>query len=92
MVKQRFSSADVAAEAACLRQRCLGMRVANVYDINPKVGGWAVVDRALSIRVPAAGVRCQPAAIKHHTCPTLPCLALPSCPPADIRAEAGSQW
>ncbi|KAI7842328.1 hypothetical protein COHA_003968 [Chlorella ohadii] len=36
MVKQRFSSADVAAEAACLRQRCLGMRVANVYDINPK--------------------------------------------------------
>ncbi len=36
---QRFSSADVAAEAACLRQRCLGMRVANVYDINPKVSG-----------------------------------------------------
>ena len=39
MVKQRFSSADVAAEVSCL-QRCLGMRVANVYDINPKVGGW----------------------------------------------------
>ncbi|EFN57403.1 hypothetical protein CHLNCDRAFT_57209 [Chlorella variabilis] len=35
MVKQRFSSADVAAEVSCL-QRCLGMRVANVYDINPK--------------------------------------------------------
>lgn len=30
-------AAAVAAEAACLRQRCLGMRVANVYDINPKV-------------------------------------------------------
>ena len=38
MVKQRFSGADCAAEVACLRQRCLGMRVANVYDINPKVG------------------------------------------------------
>lgn len=37
MVKQRFTSADVAAEVACVRQRCLGMRVANVYDINPKV-------------------------------------------------------
>lgn len=42
MVKQRFSSADVAAECACLRARCLGMRVANVYDINPKVGGAGV--------------------------------------------------
>jgi predicted ribosome quality control (RQC) complex YloA/Tae2 family protein len=36
MVKQRFTSADVAAEVACVRQRCLGMRVANLYDINPK--------------------------------------------------------
>ena len=37
MVKQRMSTADVAAEAACLRQRLLGMRVANIYDVNPKV-------------------------------------------------------
>lgn len=36
MVKQRMSTADVCGEAACLRQRCLGMRVANVYDINSK--------------------------------------------------------
>ena len=38
MVKQRMSTADVAAEAACLRQRLLGMRVANIYDVTPKVG------------------------------------------------------
>ena len=35
MVKQRLSTADVAGECACLR-RCLGMRLANVYDINAK--------------------------------------------------------
>lgn len=39
MVKQRMSSADVAAEVACLRQRILGLRLANIYDLNPKVGG-----------------------------------------------------
>ena len=37
MVKQRMTTADVAAEVACLRQRILGMRLANFYDINPKV-------------------------------------------------------
>lgn len=37
MVKQRMSTADVAAESACLRQRLLGMRVANIYDVNAKV-------------------------------------------------------
>ena len=37
MVKQRMSTADVAAEAACLRQRVLGMRLANIYDVNAKV-------------------------------------------------------
>ncbi|KXZ50632.1 hypothetical protein GPECTOR_15g316 [Gonium pectorale] len=37
MVKQRMSSADVAAEVACLRQRILGLRVANIYDLTPKV-------------------------------------------------------
>lgn len=38
MVKQRLSTADAAAEAACLRQRVLGMRLANIYDVNAKVG------------------------------------------------------
>ena len=37
MVKQRMSTADVAGETACLRQNLLGMRVANIYDVNPKV-------------------------------------------------------
>lgn len=37
MVKQRMSTADVAGEVACLRQSVLGMRVANVYDVNAKV-------------------------------------------------------
>ncbi|KAA6417988.1 MAG: nuclear export mediator factor NEMF-like isoform X1, partial [Trebouxia sp. A1-2] len=36
MVKQRMATADVAGEVACLRQRVLGMRVANVYDLNSK--------------------------------------------------------
>jgi predicted ribosome quality control (RQC) complex YloA/Tae2 family protein len=37
MVKQRMSSADVAAEVACLRHQLLGLRLANIYDLNPKV-------------------------------------------------------
>ncbi len=37
MVKTRMSGADVAAEVACLRAKILGLRVANVYDINAKV-------------------------------------------------------
>lgn len=37
MTKQRFTSADVAGEAACLRARVLGMRLANLYDIDAKV-------------------------------------------------------
>ncbi|KAK9837244.1 hypothetical protein WJX81_001363 [Elliptochloris bilobata] len=36
MTKQRFTSADVAGEAACLRTRVLGMRLANLYDIDAK--------------------------------------------------------
>ncbi|GFR49968.1 hypothetical protein Agub_g12107, partial [Astrephomene gubernaculifera] len=36
MVKQRMSSADVAAEVAALRTRILGLRVANIYDLNAK--------------------------------------------------------
>ena len=86
MVKQRFSSADVAAEAACLRQRCLGMRVANVYDINPKVG-WA--------RPGAQHLHPQPECAASQLQSSTPLLqALPCLPalhPADIRAEAGSQ-
>lgn len=38
MVKQRMASADVAAEVACLRQSIIGLRLANMYDLNPKVG------------------------------------------------------
>ena len=38
MVKQRMTTADVAGEVACLRQRgVLGMRGANLYDLNSKV-------------------------------------------------------
>lgn len=42
MVKQRLSSADVAAEVACLRDKIIGMRIANIYDINAKAcdGRW----------------------------------------------------
>jgi hypothetical protein len=36
-MKVRMGSVDVAAEVACLNQRLLGLRVANVYDINAKV-------------------------------------------------------
>jgi hypothetical protein len=35
-MKTRFTAADVAAQVACLRARCLGHRVANVYDLNPR--------------------------------------------------------
>jgi hypothetical protein len=37
MVKQRMGSVDVAGEVACLRQRVVGLRLANLYDINAKV-------------------------------------------------------
>lgn len=37
MVKHRFSTHDVAAEVGCLKQKFLGFRLANVYDINAKV-------------------------------------------------------
>jgi hypothetical protein len=35
-VKARMTTADVAAEVKCLR-RLIGMRLANVYDVTPKV-------------------------------------------------------
>lgn len=37
MVKQRMNVADVACEVACLKERIIGMRVANIYDLSPKV-------------------------------------------------------
>jgi len=36
-MKVRMASTDVAAEVACLKQKLLGMRLANMYDLNPKV-------------------------------------------------------
>lgn len=36
MVKSRFSGLDVTAVVKNLRQDLLGMRLANIYDINPK--------------------------------------------------------
>jgi hypothetical protein len=41
MVKARMTTTDVAAEVKCLR-RLIGMRLANVYDITPKVS-WVPV-------------------------------------------------
>ena len=63
MVKQRMSTADVAGEVACLRQRVMGMRLANLYDVNTKVGphhspvhpAWCAASTA---RVQAAEVGC----------------------------------
>lgn len=37
MVKQRFSTADLAAEVGSLRSKLHGMRVTNVFDISSKV-------------------------------------------------------
>lgn len=39
MVKQRMGSVDVAGEVACLRSKVVGLRLANLYDLNAKVGG-----------------------------------------------------
>ena len=41
MVKQRMGTLDVVAETACLRQRLLGMRLANAYDVDAKVTACA---------------------------------------------------
>lgn len=38
MVKQRMASADVAGEVSCLKQKIVGLRLANLYDLNAKVG------------------------------------------------------
>ncbi len=53
MVKQRMSTADVAGETACLRQNLLGMRVANIYDVNAKVLlSFLAVNRVISLHLP----------------------------------------
>jgi len=36
MVKTRFSSIDIPASVSSLQKEILGLRVANIYDINPK--------------------------------------------------------
>jgi predicted ribosome quality control (RQC) complex YloA/Tae2 family protein len=36
MPKTRFTAADVAAQAACIRASCLGARCANVYDLSAR--------------------------------------------------------
>lgn len=41
MPKQRMTTADVVSEVACIRKTCLGMRVANIYDLDSKVAVWA---------------------------------------------------
>jgi hypothetical protein len=43
MVKQRMASADVAGEVSCLKQKILGLRLANIYDLNAKV--WSSSSR-----------------------------------------------
>jgi len=48
MVKQRMTSADVAGEVACLQHKVLGMRLANIYDINAKVRQWLSVAELLA--------------------------------------------
>ena len=35
-MKTRLTVSDIAAEVACLRATCLGMRVANVYDLTSR--------------------------------------------------------
>lgn len=37
-MKQRMASADVAGEVSCLKEKVVGMRLANLYDLNAKVG------------------------------------------------------
>ena len=77
MVKQRMGSVDVAAEVACLREKVLGLRLANLYDLNAKVrgggGGGGVLSGLLfawkTRCVAATGHRTPPAASRHrHTC------------------------
>jgi len=36
MVKNRFTTIDVTAVVSNVRDKCLGMRASNIYDLNPK--------------------------------------------------------
>lgn len=40
-MKQRMASADVSGEVSCLKQRIIGLRLANLYDLNAKVSAAA---------------------------------------------------
>ena len=60
MVKQRMSSVDVAAEVACLRQRVVGLKVANIYDLDAKVGS---PERSMG------HIRSLVEQLHHHACP-----------------------
>jgi hypothetical protein len=52
MVKQRMASADVAGEVSCLKQKILGLRLANIYDLSAKVPTYSS-DRKLWKCMPA---------------------------------------
>jgi hypothetical protein len=38
-----MASADVAGEISCLKQRIIGLRLANLYDLSAKVSSQAAV-------------------------------------------------
>jgi len=48
-MKHRFSLHDVAAEVGCLKQKFLGMRFANIYDINAKVSDEGLASSQLTM-------------------------------------------
>ena len=56
MPKQRMTTADVVAEVACIRQTCLGMRVANIYDLDSKVRSPPACCNACQMR-PSCGLK-----------------------------------
>lgn len=59
MVKQRLTTADVAGEVSCLK-RLLGMRLANIYDINPKVRGTKTIQYTnLNLHAPHPDIHAQ---------------------------------
>ena len=64
MVKQRMGSADVAAEVACLKQRLLGLRLSNLYDLHAKVWVWVGVglrcNRVRALCAPPRAWWCAP--------------------------------
>lgn len=51
-MKQRMASADVSGEVSCLKQRIIGLRLANLYDLNAKVSAAAAAAAAGVFRPP----------------------------------------